>query len=257
MSALAAPRAAGHATAALVFVGRSLRHSVRSIDALLTSLMLPVSILLMFVYVFGGAIRSNGPYVDYVVPGIIVLCAGFGSASVAVAVALDMTNGVIDRFRTLPISAGSVLTGHVVANVCRNIVSTTLVIGVALVCGFRPVADPTRWLAAAGLLLALMVAISWVATSFGLLVKSVETANALTFIAAFAPYLSSAFVAPETMPAGVQWVAENQPVTPVVDTLRDLTLGAHVGSEAFVALGWCVAAAIAGRVAAGVLFRRR
>jgi ABC-2 type transport system permease protein len=241
----------------LTFVGRSLRHSLRSLDSLLTSLMLPVSILLMFVYVFGGAIQSDGRYVDYVVPGIIVLCAGFGSAGVAVAVALDMTNGVIDRFRTLPISAGSVLTGHVVANVARNIVSTTLVIGVALICGFRPVADPLRWLAAAGLLLALMIAISWIATSFGLLVKSVETANALTFVAAFAPYLSSAFVPPETMPAALQWVAENQPVTPIVDTLRDLTMGGHVGSEAFVALAWCVFGALVGRVCAGLLFRRR
>jgi ABC-2 type transport system permease protein len=242
---------------ARTFVGRSVRHSARSIDSLLTSLMLPVSILLMFVYVFGGAIKSDGPYVDYVVPGIIVLCAGFGSAGVAVAVALDMTNGVIDRFRTLPISAGAVLTGHVTANVVRNIVSTTLVIGVALICGFRPVADPLRWPAAAGLLLALMIAISWVATAFGLLVKSVETANALTFIVAFAPYLSSAFVPPDTMPAGLRWIAEHQPVTPIVDTLRDLTLGAHVGSEAFVALAWCVAGIIVGRVAAGALFRRR
>jgi ABC-2 type transport system permease protein len=244
-------------TVPLTFVGRSLRHSVRSLDSLLTSLMLPVSILLMFVFVFGGAIQSDGRYVDYVVPGIIVLCVGFGSAGIAVAVALDMTTGVIDRFRTLPISAGAVLTGHVTANIARNLVSTTLVIGVALLCGFRPVADPQRWLAAAGLLLALMIAISWIGAAFGLLVKSVETANALTFMAAFAPYISSAFVSPDTMPAGLQWVAENQPVTPIVNTLRDLTLGAHVGSEAFVALGWCVAGAIIGRVGAGLLFRRR
>ena len=128
---------------------------------------------------------------------------------------------------------------------------------VALVCGFRPVADPMRWLAAAGLLLALMVAISWIATCFGLLVKSVETANALTFVAAFAPYISSAFVPPETMPAGLQWVAEHQPVTPIVDTLRALTLGGDVGSSAWWALAWCVVGAVVGRVFAGVLFRRR
>src|SRR4051794_27159649 len=211
--------------------------------------MLPISILLMFVYVFGGAIRSEGPYVDYVVPGIIVLCAGFGSAGIAVAVAVDMTTGVIDRFRTLPIPAASVLTGHVTANVARTVVSTTLVVLAALVCGFRPVADPLRWLAAAGLLLALMLAISWVATSFGLLVKSVEAANAITFVVAFAPYVSSAFVAPDTMPSGLAWVAEHQPVTPIVDTLRDLTLGAAVGSEAWVALVWCLGAAVVGRVA--------
>jgi ABC-2 type transport system permease protein len=257
MTGAAGLAAAPRRRAPLVFVGRSLRHSVRSVDALLTALMLPVSILLMFVYVFGGAIEAEGRYVDYVVPGIIVLCAGFGSAGTAVAVALDMTTGVIDRFRTLPISSGAVLTGHVVASVARNVVSTSLVIGVALVCGFRPVADPARWLAAAGLLLVLMVCISWLAACFGLIARSVEAANAITFVAAFAPYVSSAFVPPETMPAALRWVAEHQPVTPIVDTLRDLTLGAHVGSEALVALAWCAGGALVGRVGAGLLFRRR
>ena len=244
-------------TASLTFVGRSLRHSVRSLDSLLTSIMLPVAILLMFVYVFGGAIETDGRYVDYVVPGIIVLCAGFGSAGTAMAVALDMTTGVIDRFRSLPISGSAVLTGHVTASVARNVVSTALVIGVALIAGFRPVADPARWLAAAGLLLALMIAISWVGACFGLLAQSVETANALTFVAAFAPYVSSAFVPADTMPAPLDWIADHQPVTPIVDTLRELTLGGHVGSEAFVALAWCAAAAIIGRAGAAYLFRRR
>jgi ABC-2 type transport system permease protein len=174
-----------------------------------------------------------------------------------VAVALDMTEGVIDRFRTLPISAASVLTGHVTASIARNVVSTTLVIGVALAAGFRPVADPARWLAAAGLLLALMTAISWLAACFGLLARSVETANAITFVAAFAPYVSSAFVAPETMPGALRFFAEHQPVTPIVDTLRHLTLGAPVGNEAIVALAWCAAGIVVGRVAAGALFRRR
>src|SRR3954470_17977725 len=132
-------------TVSMTFVGRSLRHSVRSVDALLTAIMLPVAILLMFVYVFGGAIQTDGRYVDYVVPGIIVLCAGFGAASTAVAVAVDMTTGVIDRFRTLPISSSAVLTGHVVASVTRNVVSTGLVLGVALLAGFQPVTDPERW----------------------------------------------------------------------------------------------------------------
>ena len=131
-------------TDSLTFIGRSLRHSVRSIDALLTAILLPVAIMLMFVYVFGGAIETDGRYVDYVVPGIIVLCAGFGSAGTAVAVALDMTTGVIDRFRTLPISSAAVLTGHVAASVARNVVSTLLVIGVALLAGFRPVGGPAR-----------------------------------------------------------------------------------------------------------------
>jgi ABC-2 type transport system permease protein len=244
-------------TESLTFVGRSLRHSVRSLDALLTAVLLPVVILLMFVYVFGGAIQADGRYVDYVVPGIIVLCAGFGSASTAVAVALDMTTGVIDRFRSLPISGGAVLTGHVAASVARNLVSTALVVAVALAAGFRPVADPARWLAAAGLLIALMVAISWLAACFGLLVRSVEAASGLAFVAAFAPYLSSAFVPAETMPAGLQWIAEHQPVTPIVDTVRALSLGTPVGNEALVALAWCVAGALLGRVAAAYMFRRR
>jgi ABC-2 type transport system permease protein len=243
-------------TASMTFVGRSLRHSVRSIDSLLTAIMLPIAILLMFVYVFGGAIQTDGRYVDYVVPGIIVLCAGFGSAGTAMAVALDMTTGVIDRFRTLPIASAAVITGHVTASVARNAVSTALVIGVALIAGFRPVADPGRWLAAAGLLLALIIAISWLAACFGLLAKSVETANAITFVVAFAPYVSSAFVPADSMPGGLSWVAEHQPVTPIVDTLRDLTLGGQVGSEAVVALAWCIAGAVIGRVVAGLLFRR-
>ena len=219
--------------------------------------MLPVAIMLMFVYVFGGAIDTGGRYVDYVVPGIIVLCAGFGSAGTAVAVALDMTTGVVDRFRTLPISAAAVLTGHVTASVVRNVASTLLVLGVALIAGFRPVADPLNWLAAAGLLLALMTAISWLAACFGLLARSVEAANAITFVAAFAPYLSSAFVPAETMPAGLRWIAENQPVTPIADTLRELMFDLPVGNEAIWAIGWCVAGIVIGRLGAAYLFSRR
>jgi ABC-2 type transport system permease protein len=244
-------------TDALTFVSRSLRHSIRTVDALLTAVLLPVAILLMFVYVFGGALQSDGRYVDYVVPGIVVLCAGFGAAGTAVAVALDMTTGVIDRFRTLPIASSAVLTGHVTASVARNVVSTTLVVAVALACGFRPVADPARWLAAAGLLLALMIAISCLAACFGLIAKTVEGANALTFVAAFAPYVSSAFVPPEVMPAALQWIAEHQPVTPIVDAVRALMLGTPLGSEIWVALAWCAGLALLGRLGASYLFRRR
>jgi ABC-2 type transport system permease protein len=242
-------------TDSLTFIGRSLRHSVRSIDALLTAILLPVAIMLMFVYVFGGAIDTDGRYVDYVVPGIIVLCAGFGSAGTAVAVALDMTTGVIDRFRTLPISSAAVLTGHVAASVARNVLSTLLVLAVALLAGFEPQASALDWLAAAGLLLALMTAISWLAACFGLIAKSVEAANAITFVAAFAPYVSSAFVPPETMPSGLSWIAEHQPVTPIADTLRELMLGQPVGNEAIVAIAWCVAGIAVGRRGAAYLFR--
>jgi ABC-2 type transport system permease protein len=243
-------------TDSLTFIGRSLRHAVRSVDALLTAIFLPVSIMLMFVYVFGGAIDTGGRYVDYVVPGIIVLCVGFGSAGTAVAVALDMTTGVIDRFRTLPISSAAVLTGHVTASVARNVLSTVLVLAVALLAGFRPVADLTNWLAVAGLLLALMTAVSWLAACFGLLARSVETANAATFVAAFAPYVSSAFVPADTMPAGLQWIAEHQPVTPIADTLRALMLDTPVGNSGVVALAWCLAGIVVGRAGAAYLFRR-
>jgi ABC-2 type transport system permease protein len=244
-------------TDSLTFIGRSLRHSARSIDALLTAILLPVAIMLMFVYVFGGAIDVGGRYVDYVVPGIIVLCAGFGSAGTAVAVSLDMTTGVIDRFRTLPISSAAVLTGHVTASVLRNILSALLVLGVALLAGFDPQAGPLEWLAAAGLLLALMTAISWLAACFGLIAKSVEAANAITFVAAFAPYLSSAFVPADTMPSGLSWIAEHQPVTPIADTLRELMLGQPVGNEGIVAIAWCAAGIVIGRLGAAYLFARR
>ena len=244
-------------TDSLTFVERSLRHSVRSIDALLTAIFLPVSIMLMFVYVFGGAIDTGGRYVDYVVPGIIVLCAGFGSAGTAVAVAQDMTTGVIDRFRSLPIASAAVLTGHVAASVARNVVSTMLVLGVALLAGFRPVADPLNWLAVAGLLLMLMTAISWLAACFGLIARSVEAANAATFVAAFAPYVSSAFVPADTMPAGLQWIADHQPVTPIADTLRALMFDTPVGNTGIVALAWCLAGIAIGRAGAAYLFRRR
>jgi ABC-2 type transport system permease protein len=244
-------------TDSITFIGRSLRHSVRSVDALLTAIFLPVSIMLMFVYVFGGAIDTGGRYVDYVVPGIIVLCVGFGSAGTAVAVALDMTTGVIDRFRTLPISSAAVLTGHVTASVARNVLSTVLVLGVALLAGFRPGADLTNWLAVAGLLLAMMTAVSWLAACFGLLARSVETANAATFVAAFAPYVSSAFVPADTMPAGLQWIADHQPVTPIADTLRALMLDTPVGNAGILALAWCLAGIVLGRAGAAYLFRRR
>jgi ABC-2 type transport system permease protein len=243
-------------TDSLTFIGRSLRHSVRSVDALLTAIFLPVSIMLMFVYVFGGAIDTGGRYVDYVVPGIIVLCVGFGSAGTAVAVALDMTTGVIDRFRTLPISSAAVLTGHVAASVARNVLSTVLVLGVALLAGFRPVAHLTNWLAVAGLLLALMTAVSWLAACFGLLARSVEAANAATFVAAFAPYVSSAFVPADTMPAGLRWIADHQPVTPIADTLRALMFDTPVGNTGAIALAWCLAGIVIGRVGAAYLFRR-
>jgi ABC-2 type transport system permease protein len=159
---LPAARAGRVAHDSLVMVGRSLRHTTRMIDSLLMSVILPVTLMLMFVYVFGGAIQTGGAYINYVVPGIIILCAGFGSAQTGVSVCEDMVNRIVDRFRTMPIAASSVLVGHVVASVARNLVSTLLVLGVAVAIGFRPDATPVEWLAALGLVLLVVLAISWV-----------------------------------------------------------------------------------------------
>jgi ABC-2 type transport system permease protein len=240
----------------LVFVGRSVRHSVRSIDAVMVAVLLPVLILLLFVYVFGGAIETSGDYVDYVVPGIILLCAGYGSATTSLSVNQDMTTGVIDRFRSLPIASSGVLTGHVVASVLRNLLSTVLVLAVALLIGFHPHASALDWLGVAGILLVFMTAISWIAACFGLLAKSPEGAGAFSFVIMFTPYVSSAFVPTDTMPGALEWIGDRQPVTPIVETLRGLMLGTPIGNHALVALAWCAGLAAVGIVSAGVLFRR-
>ncbi|WP_028057496.1 ABC transporter permease [Candidatus Solirubrobacter pratensis] len=240
----------------LVFVGRSVRHSARSLDAVMTAVLLPVMILLLFVYVFGGAIDTGGRYVDYVVPGIILLCAGYGSATTAVSVNQDMTTGVIDRFRSLPISSSGVLTGHVVASVLRNLVSTVIVLCVALLIGFDPRASALDWLGVLGVLLAFMVAISWIAACFGLLAKSAEGAGAFSFAIMFLPYVSSAFVPTDSMPAALEAIGDRQPITPIVETLRGLMLGTPIGDHAVAALAWCGGLTALGVISAGVLFRR-
>jgi ABC-2 type transport system permease protein len=242
----------------LCLIGRSVRHSLRSLDAMIMAVLLPLALLLLFVYVFGGALDTAGRYIDFVVPGIVLLCAGFGSATVAVAVATDMSHGVIDRFRSLPIVASAVLTGHVVASVLRNAVSTLLVLGLALAIGYRPHADLGAWLAVAGILGLFMVAVAWLAAAFGLLARTPEGANAFSFIVMFAPYVSSAFVPTATMPGALRAVAAHQPVSPLCDTLRALLMGRSADAgTAWVAVAWCVGLAAAGCVAASVLFRRR
>jgi ABC-2 type transport system permease protein len=243
-------------TDALIFTGRSVRHSIRSIDAMVTAVLLPVMLMLLFVYVFGGAFSAGGEYVDYVVPGLILLCAGFGSASTAVAVNDDMTSGVIDRFRSLPIAAPAVLAGHVAASMLRNVASTLVVLVVALVVGFSPHGGPLAWLGVLGLLLAFMAAISWLAACFGLLARSAEAANAFAFVVMFLPYLSSAFVPTSTMPDGLRWFAAHQPITPLTESLRALMMGTPIGHDWITALAWCAGLTAAGIGCAAALFRR-
>jgi ABC-2 type transport system permease protein len=244
------------ASDSLTMIRRSMRHNVRDLESLLISVMLPVMLMLLFVYVFGGAIDTGTEYVTYVVPGIILLCAGYGASTTAVSVTADMHTGVIDRFRSLPIVGSAVLTGHVVASMARNVFSTVVVVGVALLVGFRPEASALGYLGALAMVLLFVLAISWVSVVAGLVAKSVETASAFTFFVLFLPYVSSAFVPPDTMPAVLHGFAENQPVTPMIETIRALLMGTPVGDNAWTAVAWFGAVAVLGFVASISLFGR-
>ena len=255
-SASPRPRLRG-LTAESVFVGRSLRHSLRDGESLLMAILLPVILMLMFTWVFGGAIDPSGAYVDYVVPGIILTCAGFGASSTAVYVANDMRTGIIDRFRTMPVRAGAVLTGHVVASVLRNLIATAIVIGVGILVGFRPRATPLEWIALTGLIALYILAITYLFAAIGLAAGSPEGANGYGFILLFLPYLSSAFVPVASMPDWLQPVAAHQPITPIVETIRGLLTDAPLGGEAWWAIGWCLAILLVAVAWGAWLFRRK
>jgi ABC-2 type transport system permease protein len=247
-----------------VLVGRCLRRSLRDPEAFMPALMLPVALMLLFVYVFGGAMAagSGGQYADYVVPGLIVLCAGFGAGTTAVAVATDMRNGIVDRLRSMPVRSTALLTGQITASIARNLVATALVIGVGLAVGWRPTTDPVRWLGAAAMIVLFILALSWLAAAFGLLTGSPEAANSATFVFAFIPYASSAFVQVRTMTPVLRGFAANQPFTPIIETMRGLWMGhtatgAPVGHEALLAVAWCAGILIVSAAAASWLFRHR
>ncbi|HEY5978536.1 MAG TPA: ABC transporter permease [Microlunatus sp.] len=247
----------GRLTTTTIFVRRSVLHSLREVDALIMAIAMPVMLMLLFVFVFGGALEPGGGYVDYVVPGIILLCAGFGASGTAISVAHDMTHGVIDRFRTMPIASGAVITGHVVASLVRNLVTTAVVILVALLVGFRPTAGSLAWLGAIALIALWILAITWSFAALGLVARSVEAAGNYGFALLFLPYLSSAFVPTATMPAGIRWFTEHQPITPIVETIRGLLIGAGGGSPAVLAVGWCVLIIVGAALWARHLFRTR
>ncbi|MGX7680291.1 ABC transporter permease [Jatrophihabitans sp. DSM 45814] len=243
-------------------VRRSIRRSSRDPEAFFTALMLPIVLMLLFVYVFGGALNTGGSYVDYVVPGLIVLCAGFGAGTTAVAVATDMTNGIIDRFRSMPIYGSSILLGHVVASLARNLIATALVIGVGLAVGWRPSGTPLAWLGAVGMIVLFVLALSWLAAAVGLLARSPEAANSFTIVLMFIPYVSTAFVPAHTMPAVLRGFADHQPFTPIVETMRGLWMGrtstgASVGHEAWIAIAYCLAILLVSTVGSSWLFRHR
>ncbi|MFG2445233.1 ABC transporter permease [Nocardia fluminea] len=237
---------------------RNIRHTLRSPDTMIMTVVLPVMILLMFVFVFGGAMDVGpGAYIDYVVPGIILLCASFGASTTALALSTDVAEGIIDRFRTMAIARSAVLTGHVTESVLRNLITSAIVIGVAVVLGFRPTTDPLRWLGVFGVLAMFVFALSWLAAALGLLAPNPEAANGFTFVFMFLPYVSSAFVPTSSMPTWLHWYAENQPVTPVIETLRGLLMGTPIGNSWILALLWCAGIGLVGYLAAGALFRRQ
>lgn len=241
----------------LVMVRRAVRLSTRNVDALMTSLALPIMLMLLFVYLFGGAIDTGTAYVTYVVPGVIVLCASFGASLTAVVVTNDMTNGIMDRFRSLDVRGTAVLGGHVVASAGRNLVSTALVLAVAFLIGFRPSASFVDWLGALGVLLVAILALSWASAAVGLLAKTPEAAGGFTFFVMFLPYPSSAFVPVETMPSWIHGFADNQPFTPIIESLRGFLLGTPVGNSPWIALAWCGGILAASVAATGYLFKRR
>ncbi len=241
----------------LTMIGRSIRLSRRQVDTLLMSIMLPLLLMALFVYVFGGAIDTGTEYLNYVVPGIILLCSGYGAASTAMSVAYDMGSGMIDRLRSLPIRSFSVLTGHVVASVARNAVSTAVVIGAAVAMGFRPSGGLDDWLLSIGLLLIYVLALSWLAAGLGTIARSVESASGLSFFMLFLPYLSSAFVPVQTMPPFLRGFSENQPITPVIETVRGLLTGTPIGDNGWIALVWSAGLLVVSFVLATWLYRRR
>lgn len=244
-------------TAALT--GRSLRHILRSPDTIITTAIMPIAFLLLFVYVFGGAISTggDGPYVNYLLPGILLITVASGISYTAYRLFLDQQGGMVERFRSMPIARSSVLWAHVLTSLVSNLVSLAIVIGVALLMGFRTGGGPGAWLAVAGILVLFTLALTWLAVIPGLTARSVDGASAFSYPLIFLPFLSSAFVPTASMPGPVRWFAESQPVTSIVDSIRALFEGQPVGGQLWIALAWCAGILVVAYVVATALYRRR
>lgn len=241
---------------ATTLIVRALRLTLRDTDSVITALALPVLLMLMFVYLFGGAIHTPTSYVDYVVPGVLLVCVGFGAATTAVSVSRDLNEGMIDRLRSMDVRGVTLINGHVVASVLRNLLSTAIVLAVALAIGFRPHGDPLGWLAALAVPLVYLVALSWFAAAIGILARSPEAAQGVAFLVSFLAYPSSAFVPVDTMPSALRGFAANQPVSQVADTMRALLVGAGGRAHAGSAIVWSIGIAAGSIALAAVLFRR-
>jgi len=225
-----------------VLLGRSLRHISRSMDTIITTAVMPIAFLLLFVYVFGGAIDtgSSQPYVSYLLPGILLITIASGISYTAYRLFLDTRSGIVERFRSMPIARSAVLWAHVLTSLVANLVSLALVVLVALLMGFRSTAGVPAWLAVAGILVLVTLTLTWIAVVPGLTATSVDGASAFSYPLVFLPFVSSAFVPTDSMPGPVRWFAQHQPVTAIVDTLRNLLAAQPVGTDIWVALAWCV-----------------
>jgi ABC-2 type transport system permease protein len=242
----------------VVLTGRSLRHITRSLDTIITTTLMPIAFMLLFVYVFGGAIHAGSDsYVNYLLPGILLITIATGISYTAFRLFLDMKSGIFERFQSMPIARSSVLWAHVLTSLVANLVSIAVVIVVALVMGFRSPAGLEAWLAIAGILILFTLALTWLAVIPGLTATSPDGASAFSYPLILLPFISSAFVPTETMPGPVRAFAENQPVTSIVNAIRDLFTQQPVGGDVWIALAWCVGILIVAYIFAMRTYRRK
>lgn len=241
-----------------VLIKRSMMHIIKSPDQLLAAVLQPIMFTLLFLYVFGGAINTGTSYINFLMAGIIIQTAAFGATTTALGVSNDMQRGIIDRFKSLPMLSSAVLTGHVVADLVRNTVSTIIMIAVGLLVGFRPQADVWEWVIIFGVVLLFTLAISWLSAILGLMAKSVEAVQWFSFIVIFPlTFASSAFVPTDTMVYGLRLFAENQPVTHTIEAIRALMVGTPIGNHGWLAAAWCVGILVVAIPIASRLFARK
>jgi ABC-2 type transport system permease protein len=227
-------------------------------DTIITTAIMPIAMMLMFVYVFGGAIDTGSvAYVNYMLPGILLITIASGIAYTAFRLFTDMQGGIFERFQSMPIARSGVLWAHVLTSLVANVISLVVVVGVALLMGFRSEAGVTAWLAVAGILILFTLALTWIAVIPGLSATSVEGASAFSYPLIFLPFLSSAFVPTETMPGPVRWFADHQPVTSIVNTIRELLSGRPAGDDVWTALAWCTGILVVAYVLAMATYRKK
>jgi ABC-2 type transport system permease protein len=241
-----------------VLTGRTMRHVTRSMDTIITTAITPIAMLLLFVYVFGGAIKhGSGSYVTYLLPGILLITIASGVSYTALRLFTDRQGGIFERFQSMPIARSGVLWAHVLTSLAANVLSVIAVVGVAVAMGFRSDAGVPAWLAVAGLLILFTLALTWLAVIPGLTAKSVDGASAFAYPLIFLPFISSAFVPTGTMPGPVRAFAEHQPTTSIVNAIRDLFIRQPVGTGIWTALAWCAGLLVVGYLFAGMAYRRR